>query len=106
MERGPLTYAERMVFEAICAAAEAGQTCPSNNTILDMTGYNAAAMAPLMVAKLEERGLIRVDRRQRCRIVEVVATGKRTAVPAGHSNENPHVPKRGKAAPAHLPGRI
>ena len=101
-----LSYAERVTFEAICAAAEAGGVCPSNNQILELTGYNAAAMAPAMVAKLEERGLIRVDRRQRCRIVEVIATGKRTAVPDGHHSENPHVPKRADAAPSHLSGRI
>lgn len=106
MECGALTYTERLTFEAICAAAEAGRPCPSNNEILEMTGYNAVAMAPLMVAKLEERGLIRVDRRQRCRIVEIVATGKRTAVPTGHHNENPHVPKRGAAALSDCRGRI
>lgn len=88
-----LTWTERTTYRALVEAAEAGLPCPSNIDIEMLCGYNSCSMGPVMVKRLERKGLIRVERFQRFRIVEIVATGARTARAANMRADLPHIPK-------------
>jgi len=88
-----LTWTERTTYRALAEAAQAGLPCPTNIDIEMLCGYNSCSMGPVMVKRLERKGLIRVERFQRFRIVEVVATGERTARAANMHVDTPHIPK-------------
>ena len=88
-----LTWTERTTYRALAEAAEAGLPCPSNIDIEMLCGYNSCSMGPVMVKRLERKGFIRVERYQRFRIVEIVATGARTARAANMRADTPHIPK-------------
>jgi len=74
-----LAPAERIAYQLINHAAEQGHPCPVNIDLEVATGFNSTSMGPKLVRKLERRGLIRVSRFQRFRLIEIVATGKQTA---------------------------
>ncbi|MAO03586.1 MAG: hypothetical protein CL804_03525 [Citromicrobium sp.] len=97
-----LTYAERMTYQAICAAADAGLPCPLNLDIEDLTGFSSASMGSSLVRRLEQKGLIRVERYQRFRRVQVCATGKWTARPEGQRSRRKHVPRGAGSASGRL----
>jgi len=88
-----LTWTERTTYRALVTAAEAGLPCPTNIDIEMLCGYNSCSMGPVMVRRLERKGLIRVERFQRFRIVEIVASGRRTARSDSMKVDRPHVPK-------------
>lgn len=88
-----LTWTERTTYRALAEAARAGLPCPSNIDIEILCGYNSCSMGPALVKRLERKGLIRVERYQRFRIVEIVATGERTAQASNMRDVTPHVPK-------------
>ncbi|GMM61688.1 helix-turn-helix domain-containing protein [Novosphingobium pituita] len=88
-----LTWTERTTYRALEEAARNGEPCPSNIDIEMLCGYNSCSMGPVMVKRLERKGLIRVERFQRYRIVEIVATGERTARSEAMKADWPHVPK-------------
>jgi len=71
--------AERIAYRLINHAAETDLPCPVNIDLEVAAGFNSTSMGPKLVRKLERRGLIRVSRYQRFRLVEIVATGKQTA---------------------------
>ncbi|WP_179505728.1 MULTISPECIES: hypothetical protein [unclassified Sphingomonas] len=99
-----LTWTERTTYRALAEAAQAGLPCPTNIDIEMLCGYNSCSMGPVMVKRLERKGLIRVERYQRFRIVEIVATGERTARAANMRDDTPHVPKGTHTPPpARLP---
>lgn len=77
--REDLGEAERIAYRMINHAAETGLPCPVNIDLEVAAGFNSSSMGPKLVRKLENRGLIRVSRFQRFRMVEIVATGKKTA---------------------------
>ena len=74
-----LRPAERIAYRLIHHAAERGYPCPVNIDLEVAAGFNSSSMGPKLVRMLERRGLIRVSRFQRFRLVEIVATGKQTA---------------------------
>jgi hypothetical protein len=88
-----LSWTERTTYHALVEAADAGLPCPTNIDIEMLCGYNSCSMGPVMVRRLERKGFIRVERFQRFRIVEIVASGKRTARSASMHVDRPHVPK-------------
>lgn len=94
-----LTWTERTTYRALAEAAEAGLPCPSNIDIEMLCGYNSCSMGPVMVKRLERKGFIRVERYQRFRIVEIVATGARTARAANMRADTPHIPKGTQTRP-------
>jgi hypothetical protein len=55
-------------------------------------------MGPKLVRKLEGRGLIRVSRFQRFRLVEIVATGKQTARHPSMHGDRPLVRRGARSA--------
>ena len=86
-----LTHAERQVLNAIQTAAEKGEQCPLNLDLEMLTGYNSASMGPKLVARLEEKGFIIVERYQRFRRVMICETGKWTAVSPSQRSLRKHV---------------
>ncbi|GHC97596.1 hypothetical protein [Novosphingobium pokkalii] len=98
-----LTWTERTTYRALAEAAEAGLPCPSNIDIEMLCGYNSCSMGPVMVKRLERKGFIRVERYQRFRIVEIVATGARTARAANMRADTPHIPKGTHTPTRNLP---
>ena len=95
-----LGAAERIAYRLINHAAENGQPCPVNIDIEVAAGFNSSSMGPKLVRKLESRGLIRVSRFQRFRLVEIVATGKQTARPPSMQADRPLVRRGARSASA------
>ena len=68
-------------------AAKEGQPCPKNETFCMRLGFASTSGPVAMLARLERKGMIRVQRFQRSRVVEIIASGKKTAAP---ENTTPH----------------
>lgn len=100
-----LSWAERETYQAICAAADQGLPCPLNLDIEDLTGFSSSSMGACLIARLEQKGLIRVERYQRFRRVQVCATGKWTARPEGQRSKRKHVPRGAGSAAGKLAKR-
>ena len=66
------------LFETIKACAENDEPCPKNIEICAMYGFSSGSSARWMIERLERAGLIRVFRKSRSRMVEIIATGQRT----------------------------
>ncbi|WP_420382046.1 hypothetical protein [Novosphingobium sp.] len=95
-----LGVAERIAYRLINHAAETGRPCPVNIDIEVAAGFNSSSMGPKLVRKLEKRGLIRVSRFQRFRLVEIVATGKQTARHPSMQADRPLVRRGARSASA------
>ena len=95
-----LAPAERIAYQLINHAAEHGYPCPVNIDLEVATGFNSTSMGPKLVRKLERRGLIRVSRFQRFRLVEIVATGKHTARHPSMHADRPLVRRGARSAAA------
>lgn len=95
-----LPPAERIAYALINHAAEFGEPCPVNIDLEVATGFNSSSMGPKLVRKLENRGLIRVSRFQRFRLVEIVATGKQTARHPSMQTDRPLVRRGARSAAA------
>ncbi len=66
------------IYRALFRSARRGAECPTGDMLCEITGLSLSVTA-YHVAQLERHGLIRVWRHQRSRVVEIVATGERTA---------------------------
>lgn len=66
-----------VVLRCLTAAAEAHETCPTNDALAVAIQASAVAASDL-VRRLERRGLIKVQRGNCTRVVTVLSTGKRT----------------------------
>jgi hypothetical protein len=95
-----LGAAERIAYRLINHAAETGRPCPVNIDIEVAAGFNSSSMGPKLVRKLENRGLIKVSRFQRFRLVEIVATGKQTARHPSMHADRPLVRRGARSAGA------
>lgn len=84
---------DEAVFAAIQAAVLAGDPCPTNEQLAIAAGYAHRRNAMASVERLERADRIAVKRYQDCRVVTIVATGARTALP--------DKVVAGKAAPHH-----
>ena len=105
VQAADLEPAERIAYRLINHAAEFGEPCPVNIDIEVAAGFNSTSMGPKLVRKLESRGLIRVSRFQRFRLVEIVATGKQTARHPSMRADRPLVRRGARSAAAMgLPG--
>lgn len=78
-QRRPAREARGTIYRALYRAAQRGDLCPSSEVLNELCGYSSVSMVPRWIKHLERDGLIRVWRYQRSRMVEIVATGKRTA---------------------------
>jgi len=96
---------ENMVYRALCRAAEADERCPTSIEIATMLDCSPGGTATGIVARLERRGLIQVERYQRERRVTIVATGKSTAqvrTPAPHWRTRPRPASMPSVSPTYL----
>jgi len=85
-----LTQQEQLAFQMIRDAARIGARCPTNIELEIATGYESTSMGPRLVARLAEKGMIKVLMTgQRFRQVQICATGECTAA----MECRPHVPK-------------
>lgn len=69
------------ILELITAAADSDAPCPTNRVLCRAIGVSSSATVSTMIETLENRGAIRVERMNDARVVEIVATGRKTAVP-------------------------
>lgn len=69
---------DRIAMAMLTKAADMGDMCPSNYVLAFACGVSAANGACVIIARLEQRGLITVQRSSRLRKVTIVATGKST----------------------------
>jgi len=96
-----LTAWEMIVYDAIYNAAEAGEVCPNWLDLNELMGAESSSTSPKYVRRLEEKGLIIVNRYQRFREVQIVATGKWTKRSEAMHVVRPHVPRgAGSRTPA------
>ena len=87
-----------LAFAAIERAAAGGEPCPKNDEIAHIIGASSPATGARIVATLERRGLIRVERFGRGREVTIVASGKSTAGYPG--TRRPHFSLHRKKGPS------
>ena len=95
-----LSWNELTIYRALADAAAAGAPCPTADALGALIRCASPSTTPTIVGRLERKGLIRVERYQRSRRVQIVATGDWTAEPP---NQSPHWrerPKAGVPAPA------
>lgn len=74
-----LTPTEAAVLALIADAAGRGDSCPSNTHLANEAGLWGAADVARVMASMERKGAIAIKKREGRRIIEIVATGKRTA---------------------------
>lgn len=74
-----LSWNERTILAALTRAADAGATCPKNEDLDELIHCSSSSAASAIVKRLENWGLIRVERWQKERRVTIVETGKSTA---------------------------
>lgn len=91
-----MTIWERRALSAIERAANEGQRFPTADDLMEAVGCESHASTVNLVRRLEQHGMIQVERYQRERVGTIVATGKRTAEPKTRA-----VPWRER--PEHLP---
>lgn len=87
-----MTERERIVYEALNAAAEACLPAPKHDELNDLIGCTSTSTSPTIVGRLVEKGLIEREVYQRTRRICIVATGKCTAMPlsiAPHWRDRP-----------------
>lgn len=95
IERPILTVRARVVLGMLEQAALAGRKCPTNEELGDRLN-SGGSYGSVVMAELEQLGVIRVTRFARGREVEIVGTALRTA-PISHKRhwrDQPERPKR------------
>lgn len=66
------------VLKSVTRAAEAGMPCPSNHDLAVVCGRSSRSVGTYAMQRLEQYGLIRVERYSAGRVVAIVSTGKET----------------------------
>lgn len=87
-----LSLNERLVYEALKRAADRCEPCPKHDELNAIINCSSTSTSPTIVKRLEEMGLIEVQRFQRSRQVRIVETDKWTARPlncAPHWRDRP-----------------
>jgi hypothetical protein len=70
---------EKAVFALVERAATSGMTCPTNNELAEVAGISSVGSASEILSRLQQQGLISIERGQCSRVVTILETGKRTA---------------------------
>lgn len=96
---GALLPIEALVLTLLERAANARQPVPSNYAIADRIGASSPSTPSHVLKKLEQHGLIRVERFQAGREITIVATGARTAF---DGERTPHSHAGRRRAPAKI----
>lgn len=82
-----LSQAEVKIYQMVNTAAEQGEPCPVNIDLEDAAGFSSCSMGSKIIARLEAKGHVLVERSQKARRVQIIATGKWTAWPDWHKSE-------------------
>lgn len=85
-----LTPRQQRIYDIIANAARAGKVCPTNKAIAKMEGLTSASAVADIIARLQRKGVIEVERFNRSRIIYLVDLDLETAPPslsslAGHA---------------------
>ena len=67
------------IFKALCAAANAGDRCPTNRDLADLAGLMSVSGPSKTMVRLARAGLISFKSYQCDREVTITATGRKTA---------------------------
>lgn len=67
------------LLEILTRAAETGAACPTNSVLAELLGYAGTGAVSGAVKRLEDRKLIKVERRSSSRTITIVATGRSTS---------------------------
>lgn len=78
---------EAAVYRMLAEAAAHGRECPSNDDLCAVLACPSSSTPADAITRLERKGLIRVQRYQRARRVQIVVSGDWTAEPG---NTAPH----------------
>jgi len=89
-----LTPHQRLVYDAVIAAADAGKIAPSASLVAEITGSGDFSSASRILASLTRKGLVTVERGPCARVVTITKTGKRTAGSTGDKQWKP-LPTKG-----------
>lgn len=84
-----LTPRERIILREIEKAAHSKLPCPSNNDLCRALGVKSRATTVTAIKRLEDKGLLVVERASNFRVATIVTSGLRTAIPeplGPHSN--------------------
>ena len=73
-----LSPALKRAYRLVERAAEAGEACPTNQAIAAHMGISSIGTASGYLSRLQDLGVIRVERGQNMRCVTILATGKQT----------------------------
>lgn len=82
-----LSPTEKITLEALSKAAHFNLPCPSNQEISDLVGSESVSTATRILQRLENKGLIIVERYQNARRVRIASTRRQTSDP---SCKTPH----------------
>jgi DNA-binding transcriptional ArsR family regulator len=86
-----------IILAALTESAKRGAACPSNHQLVKLIGGGSPARVSWIITKLEEAGLIEVDRFQDARIITIADTGRSTAS-LGVKGNSLHMPRGGVKA--------
>jgi len=97
--------AEKTILAAVERAANAGDECPTNIELADLAGLNSVGASSGALSRLQQRGLVVIERGPMHRVVTIVATGKKTAgvVTVPHWSERGVKPVAPKPVPVSSP---
>jgi DNA-binding MarR family transcriptional regulator len=79
LDASRLTEAQTIVFASVFEAAEKGLPCPTGEELNDLLGFSSDSASRFTLARLEAKGLIKVERHRRHRIVTITATEAKTS---------------------------
>lgn len=72
---------EITILDEIEKAARAGQPCPTNIELSHTLGAASTSAANNAVSRLQDLGLIKIERGSNWRVITILATGQHTAKP-------------------------
>jgi hypothetical protein len=103
MPRFDRADAKEAIYDAIAAAASAGEVCPTADDLAEASGVGSVSTTVALMHVLEAEQRIDVQRFQRGRIVTIKATGESTAAP---SDTSAHWRDRPRELPTPAPQKV
>ena len=86
------TPRQQKVLDIITDAAREGRVCPTNKAIAKMDGLSSASSVADAIRRLQRKGIIKVKRFNRARVVRLPDLDLQTAIPSslGRAGRAPH----------------
>jgi hypothetical protein len=83
-----MAKSKRLILGQLIACANENRPCPTNDQLCGLIGANSTNSVPRILDQLADAGWIKIERGHNRRVVQIVATGQRTAGTAGSSHPN------------------